>query len=105
MNALLLPIHLFIYGVLAKHQSPSLLNDQRFERDIDQLNSEVKPRVSIVIDHYEDVSTEEVVNDNEIRTIEELKAINNEDVKIKIHQQLSYDYPFKVNTMKPQTTY
>ena len=92
-----------IYGVLAKHQSPSLLNDQRFERDIDQLNSEVKPRVSIVIDHYEDVSTEEVVNDNEIRTIEELKAINtgNEDVKIKIHQQLSYDYPFKVNTMKP----
>jgi hypothetical protein len=33
----------------------------------------------------------------------ELKAINtgNEDVKIKIHQQLSYDYPFKVNTMKP----
>ena len=39
------------------HQSPSLLNDQRFERDIDQLNSEVKPRVSIVIDHYEDVST------------------------------------------------
>ena len=92
-----------IYGVLAKHQSPSLPNDQRFERDIDQLNSEVKPRVSIVIDHYEDVSTEEVVNDNEIRTIEELKAINtgNEDVKIKIHQQLSYDYPFKVNTMKP----
>ena len=92
-----------IYGILAKHQSPSLLNDQRFERDIDQLNSEVKPRVSIVIDHYEDVSTEEVVNDNEIRTIEELKAINtgNEDVKIKIHQQLSYDYPFKVNTMKP----
>ena len=75
---------------MAKHQSPSLPNDQRFERDIDQLNSEVKPRVSIVIDHYEDVSTEEVVNDNEIRTIEELKAINtgNEDVKIKIHQQL-----------------
>ncbi|NHB12607.1 helicase-exonuclease AddAB subunit AddA, partial [Burkholderia cepacia] len=35
-----------IYGVLAKHQSPSLPNDQRFERDIDQLNSEVKPRVS-----------------------------------------------------------
>ena len=79
-----------IYGILAKHQSASLPNDQRFERDIDQLNSEVKPRVSIVIDHYEDVSTEEVVNDNEIRTIEELKAINtgNEDVKIKIHQQL-----------------
>ena len=75
---------------MAKHQSASLPNDQRFERDIDQLNSEVKPRVSIVIDHYEDVSTEEVVNDNEIRTIEELKAINtgNEDVKIKIHQQL-----------------
>ena len=22
-------------------------------------------------------------------------------MKIKIHQQLSYDYPFKVNTMKP----
>ena len=35
-----------IYGVLAKHQSPSLPNDQRFERDIDQLNSEVKPCIN-----------------------------------------------------------
>lgn len=43
--------------------------------------------VLIVIDYYEDVLIEEVVNDNEIRIIEELKVINigNEDVKIKIY--------------------
>lgn len=49
-----------IYSILAKHQSASLPHDQKFEQDIDTLNSEMKPRVSIVVDHYEDVSTEEV---------------------------------------------
>lgn len=75
----------FIYSILSKHQSASLPDDQKFERDIETLNSEVKPRVTITIDHYEDVSTEEVTPENERRTVNDIDDINsgNDDVKLR----------------------
>ena len=93
----------FIYSILSKHQSASLPDDQKFERDIETLNSEVKPRVTITIDHYEDVSTEEVTPENERRTVNDIDDINsgNDDVKAKIHHQLAYRYPYQDDTLKP----
>ena len=63
----------------------------------------MKPRVSIVVDHYEDVSTEEVTPENERRTVSDIDDINsgNDDVKAKIHQQLTYQYPYQEDTLKP----
>lgn len=92
-----------IYSILAKHQSASLPHDQKFEQDIETLNSEMKPRVSIVVDHYEDVSTEEVTPENERRTVSDMDDINSgdDDVKAKIHQQLTYQYPYQEDTLKP----
>lgn len=93
----------FIYSILAKHQSASLPDEQKFERDIETLNSEVKPRVTITIDHYEDVSTEEVTPENERRTVNDIDDFNsgNDDVKAKIHHQLAYEYPYQEDTLKP----
>ena len=58
-----------IYSILAKHQSSLLPNEHKFESSIETLGSEVQPRVTISIDHYEDVSTEEVISKNDLSLI------------------------------------
>ncbi|MEQ6028567.1 helicase-exonuclease AddAB subunit AddA [Staphylococcus saccharolyticus] len=92
-----------IYSILAKHQSSSLPNEHKFESSIETLGSEVQPRVTISIDHYEDVSTEEVISKNDYRLVNDINHLDtsNEEVKTKIHYQLTYEYPYQDDIVKP----
>lgn len=92
-----------IYSILAKHQSSLLPNEHKFESSIETLGSEVQPRVTISIDHYEDVSTEEVISKNDYRLVNDINHLDtgNEEVKTKIHYQLTYEYPYQDDIVKP----
>ncbi|WAE41168.1 helicase-exonuclease AddAB subunit AddA [Staphylococcus pasteuri] len=92
-----------IYSILSKYQSSSITNDQKFEKDVEQLDSNVKPRVTLFIDHFEDISTEIATTDQEHRSIEDIEMYQsgNEDVKAKIKDKLTFEYPYLVDTEKP----
>ncbi|WP_222122186.1 hypothetical protein, partial [Staphylococcus epidermidis] len=57
---------LLIYAILANHQSPSFPNHQTFQTHIHQLNSELNPPLSILIHHYHHLSTQQLLNHNQI---------------------------------------
>lgn len=92
-----------IYGILAKHQSTSLPDDLKFEKDIMQVEDSCRPNVKITIEYFEDISTEAVLENDEYHSVAQLKEMTkgNEDTKAKIKYQLSYQYPYEQDTLKP----
>lgn len=92
-----------IYGILAKHQSTSLPDDLKFEKDIMQVEDSSRPNVKITIEYFEDISTEAVLENDEYHSVAQLKGMTkgNEDTQAKIKYQLSYQYPYEQDTLKP----
>ncbi|MCG9854616.1 helicase-exonuclease AddAB subunit AddA [Staphylococcus argenteus] len=92
-----------IYGILAKHQSTSLPDDLKFEKDIMQVEDSSRPNVKIAVEYFEDISTEAVLENDEYHSVNQLKEMTkgNEDTKAKIKYQLSYQYPYEQDTLKP----
>ena len=92
-----------IYSILAKHQSMAIPDDLKFEKDINQLDTSIQPKVNINIDYFEDVTTEVTDDEDEYRTVNYLESMTqgNEDVKAKIAYQLDYQYPYVKDTLKP----
>ncbi|XVK96168.1 helicase-exonuclease AddAB subunit AddA [Staphylococcus nepalensis] len=96
------PIDL-IYPILSKYQSLSLPREMRFEQSIEEIDATMKPHVQLNTDFYEDIASEEVVSENEQRTVADIEQSNtgNTLVKAKIRQQLNYEYPYKQAVVKP----
>lgn len=96
------PIDL-IYPILSKYQSLSLPREMRFEQSIEEIDATMKPHVQLNTDFYEDIASEEVVSENEQRTVADIEQSNtgNTPVKAKIRQQLNYEYPYKQAVVKP----
>lgn len=96
------PFHL-IYSILSKHQSASIPDDLKFEKDIAQVEDSSRPNVNISIIYFEDVSTETILDNNEYRSVNQLETMQNgnEDVKAQIKHQLDYQYPYVNDTKKP----
>ncbi|UMT77490.1 helicase-exonuclease AddAB subunit AddA [Staphylococcus roterodami] len=92
-----------IYGILAKHQSTSLPDDLKFEKDIIQVEDSSRPNVKITIEYFEDISTEAVLENDEYHSVAQLNEMTkgNEDTQAKIKYQLSYQYPYEQDTLKP----
>lgn len=92
-----------IYSILAKYQSSSITNDQKFESNIEQLDSNVKPRVNLYVDNFEDISTETLVSESELRTVEDIEndQSGNDDIKAKIKEKLIFEYPYQKDIEKP----
>ncbi|MGV3111216.1 helicase-exonuclease AddAB subunit AddA [Staphylococcus pettenkoferi] len=96
------PIQL-IYPILAKHQSPELPRNLRFEDHIDDLPDAMHPYVTVNTTYYADIATESEVHASEQRTVEDIEALNSGDDELKsqIHRQLSYHYPYQTDIEKP----
>lgn len=96
------PFHL-IYSILSKHQSASIPDDLKFEKDIAQIEDSSRPNVNISIVYFEDVSTETILDNDEYRSVNQLETMQNgnEDVKAQIKHQLDYRYPYVNDTKKP----
>lgn len=97
------PFHL-IYSILSKHQSASIPDDLKFEKDIAQIEDSSRPNVNISIVYFEDVSTETILDNDEYRSVNQLETMQNgnEDVKAQIKHQLDYRYPYVNDTKSPQ---
>lgn len=95
------PIDL-IYPILTKHQSTSIPSDLQFEKDIDALDSNVRPVVIIHTDNYEDIASEYVSDVVSQRTVQDIKneATNDSELQAQIHKQLSYEYPYQNDVHK-----
>ena len=65
------PIEL-IYPILAKYQSSELPRELRFENQITDLPVELQPRVTLYVDHYEDIANETEHSTNSARSVTDI---------------------------------
>ncbi|WP_251943218.1 helicase-exonuclease AddAB subunit AddA [Staphylococcus sp. Marseille-Q5304] len=92
-----------IYPILSKYQSTELSNELRFERNIDEVDTSMKPYVQLNIDLYEDIATESVGEIERAHTLNEMESFNsgNEEVRMQIERQLAFRYPYQTAIHQP----
>ncbi|MCE4985317.1 helicase-exonuclease AddAB subunit AddA [Staphylococcus arlettae] len=94
------PIEL-IYPILAKYQSSELPRELRFENQITDLPVELQPRVTLNVDHYEDIANETEHSTNSARSVTDIvNSEANQEQQQQIYHQLAYEYPYPKDIVK-----
>ncbi|WP_210127788.1 helicase-exonuclease AddAB subunit AddA [Staphylococcus sp. GDX8P114P-2] len=94
------PIEL-IYPILAKYQSSELPRELRFENQINDLPVELQPRVTLNVDHYEDIANETEHSTNSARSVTDIvNSEANQEQQQQIYHQLAYEYPYPKDIVK-----
>lgn len=92
-----------IYSILSKAEATNIPQELTFKQVDDNMLGEAESHYQIIVDNFADITTETVKDEREQRSVAMLEQLDtsNNDVKAKITQQLSYDYPYKKDTEKP----